>query len=308
MMAQSAAVTVAIPCYNEAPAIAAVIGHWRAALASATILVVDNNSNDGTGAIARAEGVEVIDVPEQGKGHAVQAIFAHVDRPDLTNTPDALVLTDGDGTYPADYIGALIEPILTGEADMVVAARRPTDQPNAMRPIRGLGNLLIRFAFFVLIGRPPGDLLSGYRAFNRRYRRLVRPQSSGFEIETELTIAADRLNLRVAEVSVPYYPRIAGTKSKLNEFRDGSRIVATILAGSLRATAPTFWIAWIAPTLVLGLLSWRLGSASAAVVTAAICLVTSILALPPFLGLNHRLSRRGPEASPSSSGVEGRTS
>ena len=221
-------IAVAIPCFNEAAAIAAVIAEWRAALPEAEVVVFDNNSTDGTGAIARGLGVRVVEVPEQGKGHVVRASFASLaDR-------DAVIFVDGDGTYPASEARALLAPILDGSADMTIGARRPVAEAGAMTPVRGLGNLLIRAAFFVLIGRGPSDLLSGYRAFNRRFREAVVPRSRGFEIESELASEAVARRLRTVEVPVPYRPRIAGSSSKLQAFRDGLRIVAMILRQSLR--------------------------------------------------------------------------
>lgn len=226
--AHSPRVAVAIPCYNEAAAIATVITQWRAALPDAEIIVFDNNSSDGTGDIARGLGVRVVDVRDQGKGYAVQALFHHLqDR-------EAVVMIDGDGTYPAEEVGRLLGPILDGTADMAIGARIPVAEPGAMTPLRGLGNVLIRGAFRVLIGRAPGDLLSGYRVFGRRFLESVSLRSEGFEIETELASEAVARQMRTVEVPVPYHPRIAGTASKLKVFRDGWRILKTIVRQSLR--------------------------------------------------------------------------
>lgn len=221
-------VAVAIPCYNEAAAIASVLAEWREALPEAELVVYDNNSTDGTGDVARALGVRVVPVPAQGKGHAVRAIFEDL------NDRKAVVLVDGDGTYPAEVIDRLLGPILDGTADMTVGARRPVAEAGAMTPVRGLGNLLIRAAFRVLIGPGTGDLLSGYRVFSRHFRESVRLRSAGFEIETELACEAVARRMRVVEVPVPYRPRIAGTSSKLNALRDGLRIVGTIVDRSVR--------------------------------------------------------------------------
>jgi glycosyltransferase involved in cell wall biosynthesis len=221
-------IAVAIPCYNEAPAIGPVIAEWREALPEAEILVFDNNSTDGTADVALAAGARVVHVARQGKGHAVRAIFN-----ELTNV-DALILIDGDGTYPASAIQGLLQPVLNGQVDMAVGARQPVEGAGAMSPVRGLGNMLIRAAFRVLIGKGPGDLLSGYRVFSRQFRASVHLHSSGFEIETELAAEAAARNLKTLEVPVPYYPRIAGTASKLKAFRDGRRILRTIVAQSLR--------------------------------------------------------------------------
>jgi glycosyltransferase involved in cell wall biosynthesis len=225
-------IAVAIPCFNEAAAIAAVIAQFRAALPGSEIVVFDNNSTDGTGVIARELGVRVVAVAEQGKGHAVRAAFATLE------AFDVLVLTDGDGTYPAEAAPLLIAPLIADVADMAVGARRPAPAPApgaaAMTLTRGLGNWLIRAAFRLLVGPGNTDLLSGYRAFNRRFRAAVQLRSQGFEIETELASEAVARALRVVEIPVPYHPRIVGTQSKLRAFRDGWRILATILMQSVR--------------------------------------------------------------------------
>jgi glycosyltransferase involved in cell wall biosynthesis len=223
-MVRARPVAVAIPCYNEAAAIGDLVARWRAALPDAEIVVFDNNSRDATALLASAAGARVVAVPRQGKGHAVQAIFRELgDRP-------AVVLTDGDATYPPEEVGRLLEPVLAGDADMVVGARRPVaiDGVHAMAPVRGLGNFLIRAAFRVLIGRGPGDLLSGYRVFGPRFLAEVRPRSTGFEIETELTGEAVSSGMRVVEIEVPYHPRVAGSTSKLRAGRDGLRILLMI--------------------------------------------------------------------------------
>jgi glycosyltransferase involved in cell wall biosynthesis len=243
-------VAVAIPCYNEAAAVEAVVSAWRAALPEAEIILFDNNSTDGSGDLARGLGVRVVVVSEQGKGHAVRAIFATLaDRP-------AVVLVDGDGTYPADRIGDLLGPVLAGQADMAVGARRPVDAPGAMSPIRGLGNILIPAAFRLLIGPGNSDLLSGYRVFSPRFLREVKLRSSGFEIETELASMAIARRMRVVEVPVPYLPRIAGTASKLKAFRDGRRILTMIIVQSLRLR-PWRLLALIAVLIVVAVLLTR---------------------------------------------------
>src|SRR5690606_35297834 len=136
--------------------------------------------------------------------HAVRAIFGELaDR-------RAVVVVDGDGTYPAEAVDPLLRAILDGSADMAIGARRPVAEAGAMTPVRGLGNLLIRAAFRVLIGAGPGDLLSGYRVFSRHFRESVELRSTGFEIETELGCEAVARRLRVVEYPVPYRPRIAG--------------------------------------------------------------------------------------------------
>ena len=222
------AIAVAIPCYNEAGAVTAVVEAWRLALPEAEIVVFDNNSSDGTGAIARRIGVRVVEVRDQGKGYAVRAIFEDlVDR-------DVVILVDGDGTYPPEAARALIEPILDGRADMTVGARHPIEAAGAMTPVRGVGNFLITAAFRALIGPATRDLLSGYRGCRRHFREVVHPCSVGFEIEAEIAGQAVARGLPTVEIDVEYRPRIAGTASKLRAFRDGRRILFAILRQSFR--------------------------------------------------------------------------
>lgn len=242
-------VAVAIPCYNEAAAVTEVIASWRAALPSAEIVVFDNHSDDGTGNLAREAGALVVSVPDRGKGFAVRAIF------ETLRDRDAVVMTDGDGTYPADRVQGLLGPVLAGEADMTVGARQPVAELGAMTPVRTLGNLLIRSAFRLLIGPGTGDLLSGYRVFGPRFLQGFTPRSRGFEIETELAAEGVGLGMRVREVPVPYHPRIAGTASKLRAVRDGLRILRTIVTQSARLRP------WRLALAVLGLVAVVVGLA-----------------------------------------------
>jgi glycosyltransferase involved in cell wall biosynthesis len=204
-----------------------VIDEWRAALPDADLFVFDNNSTDDSARIARERGVTVVPVPKQGKGHVVQALFRLLaDRP-------AVVMIDGDGTYPAAIVHHLLNPILADRADMAIGVRRPIPGQKAMSPVRGLGNLLIRSAFRLLIGPGHPDLLTGYRVFGPRFLREVAPRSAGFEIETELGCEAIARGLRVVAVSIDYRPRAPGTQSKLRAFADGRRIFRTILREGL---------------------------------------------------------------------------
>ncbi|MEI7922018.1 MAG: glycosyltransferase [Planctomycetota bacterium] len=221
-------VAVAIPCFNEAPALPQVINEWRNALPEAEILVFDNNSTDGSGQIAQGLGVRVISVTRQGKGFVVRAMFAELaDR-------DAVVMADGDGTYPANAVHKLLEPVLSGQADMTVGARVPVAEMGAMSPIRGVGNILIRTAFAVVMGISGGDLLSGYRVFGPKFLKEVKLKSKGFEIETEIVCQALAGGYRVVESPVSYLPRVAGTESKLRAVRDGLRILKMMNIQSLR--------------------------------------------------------------------------
>lgn len=244
-------IAVAIPCYNEAPALPQLFAEWRKALPDADLILFDNNSTDDSAQIARNHGIRVVPVSRQGKGYVVRAMFAELaDR-------DAVVMADGDGTYPAAEAPGLLEPVLAGQADMVVGARVPDASLGAMSPVRSLGNVLLRMAFFLVMGISGGDLLSGYRVFGPRFLRSIRLKSNGFEIETELTCRAFAGGFKVIEKPVPYLPRAAGTASKLNAFRDGLRILKMMTRQSLR------------------LKPWRLGGALVALLVSLAWLFSS---------------------------------
>lgn len=214
-------VAVVIPCYNEAAAIAAVVRDFREHLPDAQIVVFDNNSSDDTAAIARAAGARVVSVPLQGKGNVVRRMFADVDA-------DVFVMVDGDATYDASIAPALIDRLLDDGLDMVVGAR-VSDEREAYRLGHRFGNVLLTQCAATIFGRTFKDMLSGYRIFSRRYAKTFPAHSAGFEIETELAVHALGLRMPVAEIDTQYKSRPEGSESKLNTYRDGFRILMTIM-------------------------------------------------------------------------------
>jgi glycosyltransferase involved in cell wall biosynthesis len=214
-------VAVLIPCYNEAAAIAQVVAGFRRALPAARILVFDNNSTDDTLAVAEQAGAETRRVTRQGKGNVVRRMFADVEA-------DIYLLVDGDATYDAASAPILIERLLAEELDMVVGARKDQEIA-AYRPGHRLGNRVLTEFVAQVFGRAFNDILSGYRVFSRRFVKSFPALATGFEIETELTIHALELRMPIAEVETPYYARPAGSASKLNTWRDGWRILTTIV-------------------------------------------------------------------------------
>ena len=214
-------VAVVIPCYNEAIAIGTVVADFRAALPQAAIHVFDNNSRDGTAAVAAAAGAVVHRVAMQGKGHVVRRMFADVEA-------DAYVMVDGDDTYAAACAPAMLERLFADRLDMVVAVREPV-HGEVHRRGHAFGNALLSGFLSRLFGRHCSDILSGYRVFSRRFAKSFPVLSSGFEIETELTVHALELRLPVAEVATPFKQRPEGAVSKLSTFRDGWRILSTML-------------------------------------------------------------------------------
>ena len=220
-MLASHRIAVLVPCYNEAATIADVVTGFRAALPGSVVYVYDNNSTDNTLEAARAAGAVVRRETHQGKGYVVRRMFADVDA-------DVYVLVDGDATYNAPSARAMIARLIEGPLDMVLGVRVDREEA-AYRPGHRTGNRLLTGFVTHIFGHSFTDMLSGYRAFSRRFVKSFPVLSGGFEIETELTIHALELELPVAEVRTPYYARPEGSASKLNTWRDGFRILLTIL-------------------------------------------------------------------------------
>jgi glycosyltransferase involved in cell wall biosynthesis len=214
-------IAVLVPCFNEEAAVATVVADFRKALPSAEIFVYDNNSSDRTIAVAREAGAQVRSERRQGKGHVVRRMFADIDA-------DIYVLVDGDATYDAASAPRMINALLSDHLDMVVGLR--VDQAaDAYRRGHRTGNWMLTSFLSSVFGQAFKDSLSGYRVFSRRFVKSFPVLSDGFEIETELTVHALELALPVAEIETPYYARPEGSFSKLNTWRDGFRILGTIL-------------------------------------------------------------------------------
>lgn len=221
MSSPSMRIAVLVPCYNEEAAVAAVVRDFKQALPTATVYVYDNNSKDRTIEVARAAGAEVRSERRQGKGHVVRRMFADVDA-------DIYVLVDGDATYDAPSAPRMIERLVAEHLDMVVGLRIDQEQA-AYRMGHRTGNWMLTRFLAEVFGQAFKDILSGYRVFSRRFVKSFPVLSDGFEIETELSVHALELALPVAEIATPYYARPEGSVSKLNTWRDGFRILGTIL-------------------------------------------------------------------------------
>ena len=214
-------IAVILPCYNEEAAIGQTVAGFRAALPGAAIYVYDNNSKDRTVDYARAAGAIVRTERMQGKGNVVRRMFADVDA-------DIYVMADGDATYDAAVAPALVARLVDENLDMVVGARR-SEVELAYRRGHRLGNRMLTGMLAQLFGRSFSDILSGYRVFSRRFVKSFPILSAGFEIETEISVHALELRMPVAEIETEYGARPEGSASKLSTYRDGWRILKTIL-------------------------------------------------------------------------------
>lgn len=214
-------VAVLVPCHNEAATIGQVIADFRRYLPEAAIYVYDNASTDDTAGIACSSGAHVRPEPLLGKGNVVRRMFADIDA-------DIYVIVDGDGTYDAAAAPRLVDQMLRHDLDMVNCARLPVEDA-AYRPGHRLGNRLLTGLVARVFGNRLSDMLSGYRALSRRFVKSFPALSTGFEIETEITVHALELRVPIAEISAPYFMRPQGSPSKLNTISDGVRILRVIV-------------------------------------------------------------------------------
>jgi len=218
---QQLRIAVLLPCYNEEAAIARTVAEFRAALPEAAIYVYDNNSTDRTAELAARAGAIVRAERMQGKGHVVRRMFADVEA-------DIYVMADGDSTYDAAAAPALVAKLIDEQLDMVVGARR-SEVDEAYRRGHVLGNRLFTGLLASLFGRSFSDVFSGYRAFSRRFAKSFPALARGFETETEISVHALELAMPVGEIVTAYGARPQGSHSKLSTWRDGGRILGTIV-------------------------------------------------------------------------------
>jgi glycosyltransferase involved in cell wall biosynthesis len=241
----SASIAVVIPCYNEAPTIAKVVGDFRRVLPHATIYVFDNNSSDATARLAADAGAVVIREKRQGKGFVIAAMLTKL-------TADYFLMVDGDDTYPADAAPQLLAPVMRDEADMVVGQRLSTFEKESFRPLHVFGNRLVRKIVNLIFSAGLQDIMSGYRAFSRDVAENLPIVASGFDVETEMTLQLLYRGFVIREVPVAYGVRPSGSVSKLHTYRDGARVLLKIITVFKAYKPLTFFGS-------LALVSWLIG-------------------------------------------------
>ena len=224
-------IAVTIPCYNEAVTIAKVIADFRTALPGADIYVFDNNSSDATAQVARDAGAIVRMEQRQGKGHVVRRMFADIEA-------DIYLMVDGDDTYDASIAPTLVELLKRNHVDMVVGTRADVTK-DAGRGGHAFGNKLFNKIYGRLFGKQFSDIFSGYRVFTRRFVKSFPAVSSGFEIETEMSVHCSQLGIPTLERPTVYGERPEDSHSKLHTFKDGFRILGmfAMLAKETRPAA-----------------------------------------------------------------------
>ena len=216
-------IAVLIPCYNEELTIAKVIEDFRAELPGAIIYVYDNNSSDKTFEIAKSKGAVVRKEYRQGKGNVIRSMFRDIEA-------DIYVMIDGDDTYPAEFVHRLIQPILEGEADIVIGDRHTNGayKDENKRPMHNFGNNLVKILINSIFKSNLKDIMTGYRVFNKKFVKNMPINSNGFEIETEMTLHTLDKKFLIKEIPIQYRNRPDGSVSKLNTYSDGLRVIKTI--------------------------------------------------------------------------------
>ncbi len=215
-------IAVLIPCYNEALTVADVVADWKEALPEAVIYVYDNNSTDGTAEAALAAGAVVRREYQQGKGNVIRRMFREIDA-------EVYVMVDGDDTYGAQNAREMVDLVLQRQSDMVVGDRlSSTYFTENKRRFHNFGNTLVRFSINTLFRSDIRDIMTGCRAFSFEFVKTFPVLSSGFEIETEMTIHALDKNMKIDNVVIQYRDRPAGSESKLSTVRDGLKVIRTI--------------------------------------------------------------------------------
>ena len=243
-------VAVLVPCYNEAVTIAKVVDDFRRVLPEATVYVYDNNSSDGTAALAAAHGAVVRFESRQGKGNVVRQMFRDIEA-------DYYLMVDGDDTYPAEAAPDLLAPLAADEADMTVGDRLSNGSYGEEndRAFHGFGNDLVRFLIKAIYGYAFEDVMTGYRAFNRVFVKTMPVLSEGFQIETEISIHAVDKRWRIVDVPIAYRDRPEGSYSKLSTFGDGARVLRAITS-LFKDYRPFAFFGWVALVfLLLGLVT-----------------------------------------------------
>ncbi|MFQ9838955.1 MAG: glycosyltransferase family 2 protein [Eubacterium sp.] len=239
-------IAVLVPCYNEAQTIKKVVEDFKRVLPQAVIYVYNNNSTDDTAKIAAEAGAIVRNEYKQGKGNVIRRMFREIDA-------ECYIMTDGDDTYPAEFAPQMADMVLNKNCDMVVGDRLSSTyfQENK-RPFHNFGNDIVRKSINFLFKSKIKDIMTGFRAFSYQFVKTFPVLSTGFEIETEMTIHAVDKNMAVGNVVIDYRDRQEGSESKLNTFSDGFKVIKPIIR-LFKAYKPIWFYGLVA--LILAIIS-----------------------------------------------------
>ncbi len=223
-MIRNSTLSIVIPCYNERHGIAMLLQHVHHEVDE--VLVVDNNSTDGSGDIARAHGARVVFEARKGYGRAYKTGLAHA-RGDIIGT------MDGDGSYQIEDIVKLAGLLVENELDFISGSRFPLRDWKSMHMKNYLGNIILTSAAAILFGLKINDSQSGMWVFRRSVLDLVSPASDGMAFSEEIKIGTF-LNpgFKCAEIPIGYFTRTGSVK--LHAWRDGWKNLKSLIVWRLR--------------------------------------------------------------------------
>jgi dolichol-phosphate mannosyltransferase len=217
-------ISVIIPALNEEETIGKVIEeipkeHLESEGWSVGIVVVDNNSTDGTKSIAEAKGAKIIFEPIRGKGKAITTAFRSA-------TEDFIFILDADYTYPAVYLPQMLQVL--EKYDVVLGSRlKGRMEKGAMSIMNRMGNHILALMANILYGTRISDLCTGCWGFRRKVVKDLKLDARGFDLEANLFSQIAIKGYRIAEIPISYRRR--STPSKLNSLKDGFIIAKTLI-------------------------------------------------------------------------------
>ena len=215
-----------VPAFEEAECVGAVLEELRAVDDGLTIVVVDDGSKDRTAEVARAHGAVVVRLPfNLGIGGCVQTGFRYADEQGF----DIAVRVDGDGQHDPSQLGAVLAPVLAGEADICVGSRYHEQGGYQSSATRRIGIRILAATVSALTRQRLTDPTSGFQALNRKAIRLFATDYPHDYPEVEALLLLIRHKLRVQEVSVEMRPR-AGGRSSIRNFGSIYYMVKVLLA------------------------------------------------------------------------------
>ncbi len=220
--------SIIIPCYNEKGHLSELISRVRAApVAEKEIILVDDGSDDGTGALIEEQLSEKVDTVVRhsrnlGKGAAICSGLGHV-------SGDVVIIQDADLEYDPMAYPKLMAPIIEGKADVVYGSRFLGEGPHRVHLFwHYVGNKCLTLLSNMFTNLNLTDMETCYKVFKRDVIEGISIKQKRFGIEPELTAKIARRKCRVYEVGIPYYGRTYAEGKKIT-WKDGFKAVYVIL-------------------------------------------------------------------------------
>src|SRR3972149_4490117 len=213
--------SIVIPVYNEEPTVGDVIQRLKAVLKPTglryEIIIVDDVSRDRSVEAAKRQQVAVYSLKRHmGKGYALRAGFAKT-------KGDIIATIDSDGSHRPEELPFLLNPILQGEADLVIGSRFSNGKAVSTKKLNDVGNRLFNALIETLTRNPITDSQSGYRVMTAEVLRSMTLKSGEYEIESEMLVKTVQNGFRIKEVPISFEQRTYG-RSQIDPLMDGFKI------------------------------------------------------------------------------------